>query len=57
MREVLLSSLTSIVLTVIMSLNYFFILPTNFLVISTTLLILSLVILAWDIYEWRHYEN
>lgn len=42
-----------VVLTAILSLNYFLILPTNFLIIVGTLFILSLIVLAWDIYEWR----
>jgi hypothetical protein len=40
--------------------SYFFPLPTNFLVISWALVIISVVILLWDIYEFyerRHCES
>lgn len=57
MRDVLISSFTSVTLAAFFLLKYLFILPTNFLIIVGTLFILSLIVLAWDIYEWRCCEN
>ncbi len=57
MTDIIFSLLRIVFTAAILYLNYFFILPTNFLIITWALFIISLVILAWDIYEWRQYED
>lgn len=47
------STLRVIAAVALLSLNYFPIFPTNFLIITVATFILSLVILTWDIYEWK----